>query len=200
MRNIFRFVSITIFNSSLLVSFQNCGGKFSADHQGTNSIDQMSVTGSQSAKFDCQFVGVETLRARLSATLGIQSQDVPILNDNGTPSNRGRIETNKASLGEADPKIGKYADYSCEMTKFKLSTEIMVDACKQAMSNTDIKAKLFPKGSEDYDQLFLTFLGRLPSTGEIEVLSGLTDTVADDNKEAAACAATAMSFEALTRI
>ena len=202
MGNAFRRFSVVSAVGFLLIAFQNCGGNFSADNQGTNSLDQMSQVGSNSnaAKFDCQYIGVQTLKARLSSALGIAKQDVPILNDNGSASNRGRIETNKASLGEADPSTGKYADYSCEMTKFKLSTEIMIDACKQALANADVKAQLFPEGSENFDQLYLTFLGRLPSISEIEVLSGLSAAMPEGNKEAAVCAATATSFEALTRI
>lgn len=191
------FVAISLFTFTL-VSFQNCGGNLKAHPQ----ISEEMVHGEliQSAKFECQYIGADTLMDRLSSFLSIEEKDVPILDDKGNPTSKLRIQSSLTSLGVADPKTGKYTDYSCEMIKFKISTEVMIDACTKALANESVKNRLFPNGDDDYSQLYLDFVGRLPTVIEEQILNDLASSVSEEIRGAAICSATAMSFESLTRI
>lgn len=165
-----------------------------------------SVTNSEhnsfsfSSKLDCQYIGAEALSDRLISHLQIETGDVPVLNTNGVPTNTMRIESNKDLLGVADPSKGKFADYSCEIIKFRISAEVMIDACETALANQSVRQQLFPSGIQNFDSLFLSFLGRLPRQEEIQVLQYLAMSFPEEKQPGALCAAAAMSFEALTRI
>lgn len=184
--------------SMTLLLFQNCGGNFKSQPEFSHQSSQGDFI--QSAKFECQYIGADTLKDRLSSFLHIEEEDVPVLRDNGSPSNQYRIASNLTSLGVADPKSGKFADYSCEMTKFKITTEVMIDACTQALNNDEVKESLFPNGETDYSQLFLDFVGRLPTQIETQILNDLAASLPAEKRAAALCSATAISFESLTRI
>lgn len=198
MRNLRALIGAISLVTFTTIGYQNCGGNLKAHPQISEKVIQGELI--QSAKFECQYIGADTLMDRLSTFLGIEEKDVPILDDKGNPTSKFRIKSSLSSLGVADLKAGKYTDYSCEMIKFKISTEVMIDACAKALSDDSIKNQLFPNGEDDYSQLYLNFVGRLPTVIEEQILNDLASSVSEQHRGTAICSATAMSFEALTRI
>lgn len=105
----------------------------------------------------------------------------------------------RADLGEASPNEGRLANTECTPTKFRITTEMFINACEMAMSQSEVKAALFPNGVGDFEYLYLTFVGRRPEGNETQVLEELQSQFeSEDKKAVAACASVAASLESLT--
>lgn len=168
---------------------------------GSSSLSsEMDLSGQNSLKSDCQFIGVDAIASRLTMIFGISRGDVPILNDNGSASSMFRLASAASDLGAPNAATGKFLDLSCGMSKYKTSIEIFTDACSYAMDNPVIKLQLFPNGPMDSDHVYMSVIGRLPTSFEIAVLQELASVFPNGKKEAAVCAAVASSLESLLRI
>lgn len=193
-----RLLQITVL-SCVVVLFQQCDNvNFQSAQDGQET--SRSIASINSAKFDCEFIGVEAMRSRLLNVLGIPKEDVPVLNSNGQPTNQNRIAVAATDLGEPNAATGQFEDLSCGMTKFKTSIEVFADACAYALAQPAIQNELFPQGLNNFDPLYLNLIGRLPTSYEEQQLSALAQALPSNKREAGVCAATAASLEALVRI
>jgi hypothetical protein len=184
----------------LAVVLQGCAPQgFENANSEKTSVADGDYRVSQS-KVECQFVGPDVLKSRIINLLEIPVGDVPVLNDLRQPTATMRLSSNLEALGKGDVSKGKLDDLSCSTTKYKVSTEIMVDACVQAMQNPAVKSKLFPSGLSSFDSLYQALVGRLPTAYESQVLSELVGQVSGSRAEAAACGAVAVSLESLIKI
>lgn len=178
--------------------FQNCSDVAfdSKQHMSRGPASLLDV----STKIDCQFIGATSLRYRLKDLLGINSGDISILADNGTPTSQMRIEKSKADLGEADPSQGLLQNLSCGMSKYKISAEIFIDACAVGMDSPKSLNHLFPNGLGDYDLIYLAFVGRAPTSYERNILLELASKLPVEKRATGVCAAIAGSLESLIQI
>lgn len=184
----------------LILAFQNCSSKgFVVHPNGTLSEGNPGFQSLQS-KTTCQFVGADVLKERLVRVLGIPSGDVPVLDEGGRATGATRIKEGWETLGKGDLRNGRPDDLECGTTKFKVSTEIMIDACVVALEEPAVKAKLFPAGFSDFGPLYMSLVGRVPTQFEAQVLEALSKRVGSAQAEAALCGAVASSFESLIRI
>lgn len=191
--NILRRLSLAVGFLLLIVAYQNCYQMQGVDLGSDNGL------GTDVTKVECQFVTVDTLSSIIVNQLGIVEGDVSILNGGDY------LNQYQNSLGAADAEAGQFGDGQCTALKYKITTQLMVDACMEGFSREpeegakSASERLFPNGVNDYDALYLTFLGRLPNHAETSILDELVANMSSDKAEAAVCAAVAGSFEALTR-
>lgn len=173
----------------LLVGFQNCFQIKSTTTSGSAATDGVSLV---VEKIDCKFVSVPTLQSMLRSTLGLPQGDTAILNSNGQPTSNMYISVNRVALGGASA-----IEDSCASLKYKLTAEIMINACEEAPL-AKIQS-LFPQGASDFSTIYLTFLGRNPSQDEVQILRSLVSSVSSSVAERSACAAVGSSIETLAR-
>jgi hypothetical protein len=192
---------LRLFGVAVLATvLQGCAPQgFEAGNSEKSSMSDGDYRVSQS-KVECQFVGPDVLRNRIINVLEIPVGDVPVLSALGQPTATMRLASSLEALGKGDVSRGKLDDFSCSTTKYKVSTEIMVDACVRAMPNPTVRAKLFPSGLSSFDSLYQALVGRLPTDFESQVLSELVGQVSGSRAEAAACGAVAVSLESLIKI
>ena len=158
----------------------------------------------------CSFADTNTLRNVIEQKLGIAKKDVPLVDAKGNIKTAAECKQGsstqcfylhkfRADLGEASPNEGRLANTECTPTKFRITTEMFINACAMAMSQPAIKETLFPKGVEEFEYLYLSFVGRRPEGNESMVLSELQNQFDSKEKKAiAACASVAASLESLT--
>jgi hypothetical protein len=159
----------------------------------------------------CSFSDPTTLSNILKQKFSISDGDVPIVDDKGVTKKdkscgSGQsaadcfyLKKYRSDLGESDLSKGLLGNSSCSPTKFRITTELFINACQLALKTADVKDRLFPLGVGNYDYLYLTFTGRHPEIVEVNVLKSLQDNFEDETKKAvAACAAVAGSLESLT--
>ena len=134
--------------------------------------------------------------------------DLRLVNAAGEPQAIGHIARSTASLGEADPVLGVAEDNACRTIKFKIATELFIDACQAGLSaNRDrFMSELFPKGFDDkalnashIDPLFQKYIGRSADPAEVAELRALASVVSATVAPAAVCGAVLSSFESLVR-
>jgi len=162
-------------------------------------VNGSSFTGS-SAKSECQFIGAEAISLRLQALFDIPEGDVPLLDKSRTPTSQYRIHSSLADLGVEDASKGLINNLSCGMTKFKVSTEVFVDACSIGLQKKSTRDRLFPDGPSDYNSIYLSFIGRSPTSFEIQTLDDLSEQLPEESRAIGICAAVASSLESLTQI
>lgn len=187
-----------------VTSFQNCSPaslQAIRDAGGKVNVSSTSVPAPLSEKINCKFVGADVIQNRLKVKLGITPGDFPALTEAGMASDTvKRLASNLKALGKGDPANGVFDDFSCSAVKFKAAIEVMTDACVVAITEYSAKAKLFPRGVRDFDEIFNVFTGRAPSEEERAILLKLVDKMPIDKREAAVCGAVASSIEALVTI
>jgi hypothetical protein len=191
-----KLILATFVMSFLVFGFQNCG---QAGFQASNKSADIASMGNpvettMVAKRECEFIGTDVMGDRLKSVLGIASGDVPRLD----PANGNAIN----GPGRLAAASGALSGYSCGVSKYKGSFEVMIDACTQAVSNVDVKNSLFPNGPENFDALYMKLVGREPTRGEAEMLLELvrSSKIPSAKREAAACAAVATTVESLIKI
>lgn len=159
----------------------------------------------------CSFFDPSTLSNIIKQKFEIGSGDVPMVDakgitkkdascgDGNTAVDCFYIKKYRPDLGESDLSKGILGNSSCSPTKFRITTELFINACQLALKNSSVKDRLFPLGVDNYDYLYLTFIGRYPEIVETTVIKSLQDNFEDETKKAvAACAAVAGSLESLT--
>ncbi|MBX9769112.1 MAG: hypothetical protein K2X47_17685 [Bdellovibrionales bacterium] len=199
--------------TAMVLLFQNC---FQLSQQTTTASENSSLSSLQEiTKTNCAFVSTTTLRSIL-ASLGSLDQsinaahggDLRMVNAQLQPQNEGHLMRSAASLGEADPETDTPEDRSCKTMKFKIASELLIDACQAGLSaNRDqFMASLFPKGFNDrdlqathVDPLFQRYLGRSADVAEVAELRGLASVVSSAIAPAAVCGAVLSSVESLIR-
>lgn len=188
--------TVTVLMASFL---QGCGQQaFQTKTAGSES--SASTATFDSSKIECKFVGPSILESRLKSALGISAGDISALDDNGNATNEMRIAKNREVLGAGNSATGKADDFTCATTKFKVSVEVMVDACAVGLADTKVKSDLFPSGLSNFDALYKAFVGRVPTSYESQVIKEAIAGVPSGKAEAAACAVVATSLESLIRI
>lgn len=200
----------------LLVAYNNCSGNMQTESTVLNSKEGTQPTyQTQLALKECQFIDVVSMSNILKNQLGISYGDVPIYEDendilqsddcrNINPEtndpNCYYLTTYAATLGVADLTNNIKTNNKCTSTKYKLATEIFLNACLESVDKPEISQKLFPNGLDNFDSLYLTFVGRKPFSREVEVLDELVKTVEPNVAKASACAVVASSFEAVSKL
>lgn len=161
------------------------------------SVGSLSVENQSKAFMKCEFISPDALSGILKNQLGIESGDLQ-----GTMAGRqvNRIQANRLTLGAGDSTKGIASDTSCTPTKFKVATEILIDACVMMLQNSTARSKLFPNGGRDPEAAYLALIGRVPTASERTTLLELADALPADRLESGMCAAVASSLEALIRI
>jgi hypothetical protein len=92
-------------------------------------------------------------------------------------------------------------DLACSPTKFKPLLEIFLNGCYLGLQNTAVQQNLFPNGVSDYDAIYLTFIGRLPTSSEESILDDLVASLDSADKQmAGVCSAVASSLESVTNM
>lgn len=159
----------------------------------------------------CQFISVETLRSILKDQLGIEAGDIPILNKDGSvmrdascaadgDDSCGYIEKFETPLGLGNISGGDFDDRGCSTVKFKLVAEIFINACAIGMENEDVREEIFPLGLNNFDEVYMTFIGRKPFAHESDILKDLVKNMEYQTGVIAACATVASSLEAVTNL
>ncbi|MBK7842837.1 MAG: hypothetical protein IPJ71_03945 [Bdellovibrionales bacterium] len=159
----------------------------------------------------CSFSDPSTLSNVIKQKFDISSGDIPIVDSKGvtkkdiscgdgkTAVDCFYIKKYRPDLGESDLNKGLLGNSACSPTKFRITTELFINACQLALKTPAVKDRLFPLGVDNYDYLYLTFTGRHPELVEVSVLKSLQSNFEDETKKAvAACAAVAGSLESLT--
>jgi hypothetical protein len=159
----------------------------------------------------CSFSDPTTLSNIIKQKFSISGGDIPMVDDKGNTKKdiscgNGQaaadcfyLKKYRSDLGESDLSKGLLGNSSCSPTKFRITTELFINACQLALKTPEVKARLFPLGVGNYDYLYLSFTGRHPEIVETTVLKSLQDNFEDETKKAvAACAAVAGSLESLT--
>lgn len=159
------------------------------------AVEETSKSQLELQKVDCQFVSVETLSSIIKNQIGLPAGDVTIKGDT-----KMSLVEYAAKLGKGNMASGVADENSCGALKYKLATQVMIDACTEGL-NTDATfvKRLFPNGTDDYAKLYTTLLGRLPTAEENAELDRLRGSVSSQVFPAAACAAVAASVESLNR-
>lgn len=193
---IFRLILISVagFGFTACYNNQTDMASVTTDQASTGSLSEEEA---ELEKTECRFVSVNTMRSILINQLGIASGDVPI--GGGVTGN---YLTNYArSFGEGNAAQGIASETSCSSLKFKLATQLMVQACVQSYTadQNAFMSRFFPSGTSNYDALFLTFVGRYPKAEEADAIKGIFSAVPADKAPAAACASVASSLEVLTQ-
>lgn len=185
----------TILLFIIVIGFQNCAPAF-------HNLEEQTLTSlSISEKMSCKFVGPNVIQDRIRSKLGVMAGDFPTLMANGQENAAvTRLTSSLSALGKGNPSQGTFDDYSCGAVKYKAAMEVMVDACAYALKSTQAKLQIFPRGVHDYEELYMRFIGRVPTHDENQILRDLVDQVDSEKREAAACAAVASSLEALITI
>ena len=193
-------ISLIIISAVLITGFQNC--EYGLETQSTGSLgnSNSSLFNGPSAKSECQFIGADALSLRLQALFDIPEGDVPVLDKSGRSTNKYRIHSSLADLGVEDTSKGLINNLSCGMTKFKVSTEVFVDACSIGLQRKSTRDRLFPDGPSDYNAIYLSFIGRSPTSFEVQTLDDLQDQLPENSRAIGVCAAVASSLESLTQI
>jgi hypothetical protein len=188
-----RYKSLTILLLGYGITLGNQGCyQMSPDARANKDSDNVQLLGGLS---DCQFISVPTFKSLLRNTLSLPQDDTALLDANGRATNNFYLSTFQASLGAS--VNGSPSDSSCSALKYKLASEIMINACTEAPEST--MQRLFPRGSSDFTTLYLTFLGRNPTQDEVQTLRQLKESVSETVAERAACAAVGSSLEVLAR-
>ena len=201
-RRLYTYLAISFM--AVILGFQNCGpGGFQAspvDKNG-NFVAASSVTPptqiTSKVLSECQIISPDILQSRIKNILGIASGDVPILADNGNTTGSMRIASALQTLGQGNPTDGTVDDYSCSTPKYKIMIQVFIDACSIAMTDATVAGRLFPNGPSDFNALYTSLVGRVPTADEIAILVELQGAVTAAQAKAAACGAVASSLASL---
>lgn len=155
-------------------------------------------------KLNCQYYEANNISESLKQILNISFGDVAVLDENGIqaqncgPDGTGAcyyLYENQVVLGNKG--LGIKQDTTCSASKFRLSTEVYINACVQSLSLEENRKKLFPQGLSNFDKIYQSFLGRYPSSLENQILKNLSDKLSgESNKMSGICAAIGASMEA----
>lgn len=164
-------------------------GCFQVSQTRLDKENDSSSEGPGIAKTEYMLVSPTTIESILVNVLLVPTTDASVQ----------KLRSNKLALGAGDPALGIPADGAFSPLKGKIISEIYIDGCSLGLSNPTVKNRLFPKGTRDYEALFLTFTGRSPELEEIETLNTLNDSISDQASPAATCAAVLSSIDPLNR-
>ena len=179
----------TLKSTILILASLALSGCFQVSKSQRSTAANSNDSGPGVTKTDYAMVSPETVISMLTTTLGLPASDASVQ----------KVRANYFQLGGGDPSQGIPADSSFSALKGKLLLEVFIDGCSAGMQNATTKAKLFPKGTRDYDSLYLTVMGRTPSSEEKAELDFLHDSVSDTVAPAAICGAVLSSIEAVNR-
>lgn len=110
----------------------------------------------------------------------------------------------QSALGKGDAANDLASDMTCTAMKFKLSLMVLIDACKKSheADPAGFNQRFFEGKSpiNNYDKIYMTFIGRLPDENEISVLNDMVKQISRPESVApAVCGAIAASMESLSR-
>lgn len=151
---------------------------------------EVSASSLGTSQANYTFLNVDTMKAILTVQLGVPATD-PLIT---------KLNNNSKTLGKGDASQDLPEDRSFTALKAKLAAEIFIDGCVIGMNDPSVKARIFPKGIDDYEQIFKTFLGRSPYEEETAALRPISSQVSGGSAPAAICAAVLSSIEALAEI
>lgn len=190
-----------------LFAFQNCGRMRAISgtdlSTGLSSQDQSSIAEPVNTEMkECQFISPQYLSNVFKTQLGLTQApagDVFILDVNSNPTTEQYVKKYAVALGQANIPDAVPDDRVCTPLKMKLGIQIMMEGCSVALQSPATRSRLFPKGTDDLEMLFLTFLGRSPEPQEVEVLKDLVKSISSSKTAEALCSAVLGSIESLDR-